>query len=82
MFVPRVPNPYDDDAQRTKRIEAQLETGSRFSVIVFVGGWLVIGTFVALAFMGLPGAGLVLVPIGVVMIVGSGIQLLINRVSS
>ena len=46
---------------------------------MFVGGWLVLAIFGVLATMGLPGNGLVLVPIGIGMILGSGIQLLVDR---
>ena len=78
MFVPRVPNPFDDDAQRTQRLGQHLDDSRRWR-LVFVLGWLVLGVFGLLALLGYPGAGVVLVPIGVGMIVGGGIQLVLDR---
>ena len=78
MFVPQVPNPFDDDAQRTERLEQQLETSRRWRLVFFVG-WLVLGVFGLLALLGYPGVGLVLVPIGAGMVIGGGIQLVLDR---
>jgi len=47
--------------------------------LVFAGGWLALVLFGILAVLGLAGSGLLLVPIGVGMIIGSGIQLLVDR---
>jgi hypothetical protein len=46
---------------------------------VFFGGWLVLGSFGLLALVGYPGAGLVLVPIGVGMVVGGAVQMFLDR---
>jgi len=78
MFMPRLPNPFDDEMQRAQRVDQNLDT-SRFTGIVFFGGWLVVAVFGALALVGYPGTGLVLVPIGVGMIIGGGVQLLLDR---
>jgi len=75
-----VPNPYDDEARRTERLNAQVDADARRNVLVFVGGLLVLVAFGMLALVGLPGAGLLLVPIGLGMLVGSGIELLLGRV--
>ena len=78
MFVPRVPNPFDDDAQRTERLGRQLDASRRWR-LVFCVGWLVLGVWGLLALLGYPGAGLVLVPVGAGMIIGGGIQLVLDR---
>jgi|GraSoiStandDraft_28_1057319.scaffolds.fasta_scaffold1032064_1 type IV secretory pathway TrbF-like protein len=78
MFVPRVPNPFDDDAQRTERLGQNLDDSRRWR-LVFFGGWLVLGVFGLLVLLGYPGSGVVLVPIGVGMIIGGGIQLVLDR---
>jgi hypothetical protein len=81
MFpTPVVPNPYDDDAQRAERLNAQVDADARRTALVFVGGLIVLVAFGLLLLVGLPGAGLVLVPIGLGMLVGSGIELLVGRV--
>ena len=82
VFMPRVPNPYDDDAQRAARLEAQPEDTPLRSWSLFIGGWVAIAAFGVLALMGFPGSGLVLVPIGMGFIIGGGIPLFINRISS
>ena len=82
MFPARVPNPFDDDAQRTQRLEAHTDVSSRRGLLVFIGGWIVLVAFGLLALMGLPGTGVVLVPIGLIMILGSGIELVARRFGS
>ena len=78
MVVPRVPNPFDDDAQRTARLEAHVEGRTRW-VIVVLAGLVVLGAWGVLSLAGQPGSGLVLVPIGLGMLIGGGIQLLVTR---
>ena len=80
VMLARVPNPYDDDDQRRQRVEAQLDqTTSRRSLVIFVIGWIILGVFGLLMWVGLPGSGLVLVPIGLGMILGSGLELVLGR---
>jgi hypothetical protein len=43
-------------------------------------GWLVLAAYLVLALAGWPGSGLILMPIGVGMIIASGIQLLLSRI--
>ena len=78
MVVPHVPNPFDDDAQRSQRVEQHLDDSRRWR-LVFFGGWLVLGIFGLLALLGYPGAGLVLVPIGAGMILGGAVQMFLDR---
>jgi hypothetical protein len=71
--------PARDEAERWGRIEGMDFEKTHYWHVVFVGGWLVLALFGVLAMMGLPGSGLVLVQIGIGMIIGSGIQLLVDR---
>ncbi len=75
---PLLPLPRDD-AERWRRVERADFGEKRYWYIVFIGGWLVLAAFGVLAVMGLPGSGLVLVPIGLGMILGSAIELLVDR---
>ena len=79
MPFQKMANPYDDDTQRMAQVEARLDTGSRRSVLLVVGGCSAIVAFAALALAGLPGSGLILVPIGLGMILGGGIELVLGH---
>ena len=76
---PQIPNRYDDDEQRLRRLEAQESEGRRRSLLLFVGGWLVLAALIPFALTGWAGVGLVLVPIGLGMILGGGLQLFTDR---
>jgi hypothetical protein len=75
VTIPRIPNPFDDDAQRLSRLEAQLDTSKRRRRWVLVAGVITLIVWAVLAKVGLPGTGLVLVPIGILMILGSVLEL-------
>jgi len=78
------PHPFDDDGQRRiHRLESQLELDSdrRRRLILLAGGALALIAFGALAMLGLPGSGVVLVPIGMGMILGGGIPMLLDQLS-
>ena len=49
---------------------------------MFIGGGLVLGVWLALALAGWPGTGVVLVPVGLGMLLGAGIQLILARFSA
>jgi len=78
---PQVPNPFDDDASRWQRAQSNVDTSSRKWVIVFVAGLAVLAAWAILAVVGQGDYGLVLAPIGLGMVVGGGVQLLIDRIS-
>ena len=78
----KMSNPYDDDAQSLAQIEARLDTQPRRSALLIVGGLAAIALFAALALAGLPGSGLILVPIGIGMILGGGIEWVLGRLGS
>ncbi len=82
MIPPRMfRNPSETDAEREQRIEAELDSYTTRSRIIFAGGIVALLAFAACAVMGLPGAGVILVPIGMGMLLGSGIELLLGRLS-
>ena len=80
MPPPRITGPYDDDAERSSRVEAGMGDGLRRSAIIVSGGCLALLLFGILAMFGLPGWGLILVPIGLGMILGGGIELFLGRI--
>ena len=77
MIPPRIPNRYDDDEQRMKRLEAQDDDSPRRWGVIFVAGCLVLAAFAVLAVVGWSGAGVVLVPLGLGMVLISGIMLVL-----
>jgi len=77
MF-PRIPNRYDDDEQRLKRLEAQGEDPPRRPLALVAVGVVLLGATLALARAGWGGAGLILVPIGLGCALGGGIQLAVD----
>jgi len=79
MFLPGLPNDSEDEMARERRLESRDFRKSRYWRWVFVGGWVVLAAFGILALVGLPGTGVVLVPVGMFMILGSGIQLVLDR---
>ena len=74
-----VPNPFDDDAQRQSRMEANLPTSSRRAAAILATGCVALIAFAVLVPLGYPGAGIALVPVGMLLILGGGIELLLSR---
>jgi hypothetical protein len=81
MPPPGISNPFDDDAQRLGRLDAQVDTSRRWWRLVLAGGLVVVAVWAVLAVAGMAGTGIVLLPIGVGMILGSGIQLVVDRIA-
>jgi len=79
MFPARVPNPFDDDAQRQQRVDSQLPASTFRAAVIACAGCAALIAFGVLWRLGFPGVGLALVPIGILMIVGGGIELLLGR---
>ncbi len=75
MAVPRVPNPFEDDESRLARVEAHVATGGRRKRVLILGGVVALALWGGLVVAGYPGTGLVLVPIGIFMILGSFLEL-------
>ncbi|HLZ28536.1 MAG TPA: hypothetical protein VKV73_14580 [Chloroflexota bacterium] len=79
----KMSNPYDDDTQRMAQVEARLDTRPPWrSALLVVGGCAAIALFGALAWAGLPGSGLILVPIGLGMILGGGIEWVLGHLGT
>lgn len=79
VFVPG--NPLDSEDERMRRMEARDFASSRRWVAIFIGGLAILAIFGILSLLGLPGLGIALVPIGLGMAVGAGLQLLVDRIS-
>jgi len=78
MFPPpQIPNRYDDDAQRLKRLEAQEQQTRRRTLLLILGGVLILIALIPLWLLGWSGAGLMLVPIGLGVVLLAGLQLLL-----
>jgi predicted phage tail protein len=82
-----IPNPIfskpnETEREKMERVEEQLSTDDQRSKIIFGGGVLAILAFGACALAGLPQAGILLVPIGMGMVLGGGIELLLGRLGS
>ena len=82
MPPPRVPNPFEDDSHRLQRLMGDDNRGKRIWRLVFVAGWVVLAVWAVLAFVGQGDFGVILAPIGMGMLIGSGIQLFIDRISA
>ena len=72
----------EDEAQRLEHLYARTDGPSRRWQLVFLGGWFVLGVCAVFAMAGWPGSGIVLLPIGLGMLVGSGVQLLIDHIAA
>lgn len=79
MFPARVPNPFDDDAQRQQRMEAQLPISSRRAAAMIAAGCVALVGFVLAWHDGYPGTGALLVPFGMLMVLLGGIEFLLSR---
>jgi uncharacterized membrane protein HdeD (DUF308 family) len=79
MFTPGLPNPLNDETEHERRLAGRDFTRSGYWRWVCIGGVVVLAVFGVLALAGLPGTGLILVPVGLFMIIGGGIQLLLER---
>lgn len=74
-----VPNPFDDDAKRQQRLEANLPISSRRALAIVIGGCACLIAFAVAVVLGFPGAGAALVPLGMLLVIGGGIELLLSR---
>jgi len=79
MFLPGLPNDAEDEMARERRLEARDFRSARQWRWIFAGGWVVLAAWGVCVLAGWPGTGLILVPVGIFMILGSGIQLLLER---
>ena len=79
MVFPQIPNRYDTDEQRMKRLEAQDEDSPRRTWLLFLAGLLLLLLMIPASLLGWGDVGLVLVPIGLVLTLVGGIMLLVAR---
>jgi len=69
MFAPGLPNPLENEDEKVRRLESRDFRPSRYWRGVFIAGFVVLLAFAILAFKGLPGSGVILVPIGLGMVI-------------
>ena len=79
MLPPQIPNRYDTDEQRMKRLEAQERGERRKWWLVFGLGCFLLIAYFPLALVGWDGLMLLLAPLGLGMIIGAGVQLFLER---
>ena len=63
-----------DDSTRMRRLIDEDDSDSPFWKWIFAIGWVLLAAFGILAWMGWPGSGLILVPIGMGLVIGGGIS--------
>ena len=68
-----------DEAERQRRIEDEEFGDAAYWRWVFAGGLVALAAFVVFAAKGVPGAGVILVPIGLGMAIFGGLQALLYR---
>lgn len=78
---PQIPNRYDDDEQRLKRLEALDDDAPRRPLLIPVAGLLLLGAELLLSRIGWSGAGLIVVPLGLGLLLVGVIQLALARLS-
>jgi hypothetical protein len=74
-------NPFQaqDEDERQRRLDAQDVGENRYWRWVVVGGVVALVAWVGLSFEGLPGTGVILLPIALGTIIFGGLQLLLSR---
>lgn len=78
---PQIPNRYDDDEQRLKRLEALDDDAPHRPLCILVAGLLLLGAELLLSRVGWGGAGLIVVPLGLGLTLVGVIQLALARLS-
>jgi hypothetical protein len=79
MIPAQVPHPFEDDAERQKRLEPQLPLSTPRAALIVGGGCAALIVFAVAWHAGYPGAGAVLVPFGLLLVLLGGIELLLSR---
>jgi hypothetical protein len=74
-IVPQIPNRYDDDEQRLKRLEALDDDAPCRPLLLLLAGLLLLGAELLLSPLGWGGVGLIVVPLGLGLTLVGMIQL-------
>jgi hypothetical protein len=80
-LFPQLPNRYDDDEQRLKRLEALEDDAPRRPLLLLVAGLFLLGVDLLLSRLGWGGAGLIVVPLGLGLTLVGVIQRALARMS-
>ena len=81
MVVPPIwqdDNPRDE-RERQEIVARNVRSEQRRSLALVIGGLLVLASLLPAILAGLPGLGIIIVPTGLFMVIGGGIQLLFER---
>ena len=81
MVVPPIwqeDNPRDE-RERQEIVARNVRSEQRRSRALVIGGALVLACMLPAVLAGLPGSGLIIIPTGLFMVIGGGIQLLFER---
>jgi predicted phage tail protein len=68
-----------DERQRQEIVARNVRSERRRSLALVIGGLLVLACMLPAVLAGLPGLGIIIVPTGMFMVIGGGIQLLFER---
>lgn len=68
-----------DERERQEIVARNVRSEQRRSLALVIGGFVVLACLLPAALAGLPGLGIVIVPTGLFMVIGGGIQLLFER---
>jgi hypothetical protein len=79
MVFPQIPNRYDTDEERMKRLEALEEDSPRRTWLIFLAGVLLLLLMIPASLLGWGDVGVILVPIGLALTLIAGIMLLVAR---
>jgi hypothetical protein len=79
MVFPQIPNRYDTDEERMKRLEALEEDSPRRTWLIFLSGVLLLLLLIPASLLGWGDVGLILVPLGLALTLIGGIMLLVAR---
>jgi predicted phage tail protein len=68
-----------DERERQEIVARNVRSERRRSLAVVIGGAILLATMLPATLVGLPGLGLIIVPTGLFMVIGGGVQLLFER---
>jgi predicted phage tail protein len=68
-----------DERERQEIVARNVRSERRRSLAVVIGGAILLTLMLPAILVGLPGLGLIIVPTGLFMVIGGGVQLLFER---
>jgi hypothetical protein len=68
-----------DERERQEIVARNVRSERRRSLALVIGGFILLAMMLPAILAGLPGLGLIIVPTGLFMVIGGGVQLLFER---